>query len=82
MASDQSPHSLSVLGLSDADVAGPSSIDQTHGSRKSNAGGILVPFYCQHSNLQCLSVWLKYLLCLQFRLTFGTEAWYPSHFTR
>lgn len=57
MASDHSPHRLSVLGLSDADVAGPFFIDETHDSRKSNAGGILVPFYCQHSNFQRLSVW-------------------------
>ena len=82
MASDQSPHSFSVVGLSDADFAGPSSNDQTHDSRKSNAGGILVPVYRQHSNFQCLSVWPKFLLCLQFQLTYETEAWYPSHFTK
>ncbi len=56
MASHNSPHRLSVPGLSDADVAGPIFIDETHDSRRSNAGGILIPFYCQHSNLQCLSV--------------------------
>lgn len=56
MASDHSPHRLSVLGLSDADVAGPVFVDEAHDSRKSNPGGILIPVHCQHSSLQRLSV--------------------------